>query len=64
MDAGMTKDKKWITISLNSKTTSEVLLLDARAPWTTPILLQPRVPGLEYYLGFFFFEELYSPQSP
>lgn len=42
MDAGLTKDKKWITISLNSKTASEVRIINAREPWSDPILVQPR----------------------
>jgi hypothetical protein len=46
----MTKDKKWITISLNSKTSSEVRLIPSQDPWSDPILVQPRIPGLEYYV--------------
>ena len=42
MDVGMTKDKTWITVSVNSKTTSEVHLIDSRDPWSPPRIIQPR----------------------
>lgn len=50
MDAGLTKDKRWITISLNSKTSSEVRLIRSSDPWSRPLLIQPRLAGLEYYV--------------
>jgi len=50
MDAGLTKDKQWITISLNSKTSSEVRLIRSSDPWAQPLLIQPRIAGLEYYV--------------
>ena len=50
MDVGLTKDKQWLTISVNSKTSSEVHLLPAADAWAPPHLVQPRQAGLEYYV--------------
>ncbi|EKX54968.1 hypothetical protein GUITHDRAFT_131936 [Guillardia theta CCMP2712] len=50
MDVGMTKDMAYITISLNSKTSSEVRILPTSHPWKEPILIEPRREGLEYFV--------------
>ncbi|KAG2491785.1 hypothetical protein HYH03_009945 [Edaphochlamys debaryana] len=48
---GRTKDGALLLLSANSKTSSEVHVLDASDPWASPPrLVQPRAPGLEYFV--------------
>lgn len=45
-----TKDKKFITVMSNAKTTSEVRVIPSNQPTASPVLIHPREPGLEYYI--------------
>ncbi|BDA43568.1 Prolyl endopeptidase-like [Coccomyxa sp. Obi] len=48
---GRTKDNRYITISANSKTSSEVHILDANNPWHySNTCIQPRSYGCEYFV--------------
>eukprot|EP01104_Vermistella_antarctica_P021342 TRINITY_DN958_c0_g2_i1.p1 TRINITY_DN958_c0_g2~~TRINITY_DN958_c0_g2_i1.p1 ORF type:complete len:973 (-),score=211.69 TRINITY_DN958_c0_g2_i1:620-3538(-) len=51
LDVGRTKDHKFLVISSNSKTTSEVRVLDSRKPLSsTPRLIAERREGVQYFL--------------
>ncbi len=42
------RDRRWLVISSDSRTTSEVRLVPADEPGATPIVVEPRSEGLEY----------------
>ncbi|HEY0169010.1 MAG TPA: S9 family peptidase [Jatrophihabitans sp.] len=44
----LTRNQRAIQISIGSKLTTEVWLLDAHAPQSAPVLVAPRVEGVEY----------------
>ncbi|XP_006882377.1 PREDICTED: prolyl endopeptidase-like isoform X2 [Elephantulus edwardii] len=46
----LTKDSRYLTLNIMSKTTSEVWMIDAMSPWDPPILIQKRIPGVLYYV--------------
>ncbi|MEO6144502.1 MAG: S9 family peptidase [Dermatophilaceae bacterium] len=48
MGIGSSRDDAWVIISVGSKLTSEVLLLDASAPLGEPRVVAPRRDGVEY----------------
>ncbi|MHB8184651.1 MAG: S9 family peptidase [Dermatophilaceae bacterium] len=48
MGIGASRDDAWVIISVASKLTSEVLLLDAAAPLGNPRVVAPRRDGVEY----------------
>ncbi|KRE55413.1 protease 2 [Phycicoccus sp. Soil748] len=48
MGLGSSRDDRWIMVGLGSKTTSEVMLLDAADPTGTPRVVAPRREGVEY----------------
>jgi len=50
LDVGRTKDEHFLTISVNSKLSSEVRVLRATLPWSEPTLIQPRERGVEYFV--------------
>eukprot|EP01124_Arcella_intermedia_P032407 TRINITY_DN7554_c0_g1_i1.p1 TRINITY_DN7554_c0_g1~~TRINITY_DN7554_c0_g1_i1.p1 ORF type:complete len:728 (+),score=174.30 TRINITY_DN7554_c0_g1_i1:24-2207(+) len=50
VDILATKDKKYFTININSKTTSEIHLLSAGKSIGKPRLVMPREEGVEYFL--------------
>lgn len=51
LSLGRTKDWRFLLLSSNSKTSSEVHLLDAQSPASSPpLLVQRRRPGLEYFV--------------
>ncbi|KAF2988247.1 hypothetical protein EK904_001901, partial [Melospiza melodia maxima] len=50
VDLYCTKDRRFLTINSNSKTTSEVWLVDCRHPFESPALVQARTTGLMYHL--------------
>jgi oligopeptidase B len=45
---GLTRNERAIQISLGSKITSEVWLIDAAAPLSEPVVVAPRQEGIEY----------------
>ncbi len=45
---GVSRDDRWVVISVASKITSEVLLLDAGVPLDRPRVVAPRRTGVEY----------------
>jgi oligopeptidase B len=45
---GTSRDDRWVVLGIESKTTSECLLLDASDPTGTPWVVAPRRDGLEY----------------
>ncbi|WP_408664592.1 S9 family peptidase [Jatrophihabitans sp.] len=47
---GLTRNQQAIEISVASKLTSEVWLLDAHAPLSEPVVVQPRTEGVEYHV--------------
>ena len=47
---GTTRSRDFVLISVASKQTSEVHLLDARDPAATPRVVAPRRPGVEYHV--------------
>lgn len=49
MDLYLTKDKRFLTINSNSKTTSEVWLVDCHHPLKPPVLVQQRTKGIIYH---------------
>ncbi|XP_019627440.1 PREDICTED: prolyl endopeptidase-like [Branchiostoma belcheri] len=59
VDVSHTKDRKFVTINSNSKTTSEVRVVSSSSPMGEPCLVQGRIEGMEYYVehhgGKFFF---------
>ncbi|XP_030051664.1 prolyl endopeptidase-like [Microcaecilia unicolor] len=50
VDVYRTKDKHFLTINCNSKSTSEVWLVDCSCPFDPPILVQQRIPGVIYHV--------------
>lgn len=50
MDIYCTKDRRFLTINSNSKTTSEVWLVDCRRPFKSPVLVQARTKGVIYHI--------------
>jgi oligopeptidase B len=48
LSAGRSGDDRWLVIDSASKASSEVHLLDVSTPTGTPLLVAPRVEGLEY----------------
>ncbi|XP_014806536.1 PREDICTED: prolyl endopeptidase-like isoform X3 [Calidris pugnax] len=50
VDIHCTKDRRFLTINSNSKTTSEVWLVDCRHPFKLPALVQARTKGLIYHI--------------
>lgn len=50
MDINCTKDRRFLTINSNSKTTSEVWLVDCRHPSKPPALVQARTKGVIYHI--------------
>ncbi|KFW01097.1 Prolyl endopeptidase-like, partial [Eurypyga helias] len=50
VDIHCTKDRRFLTINSNSKTTSEVWLVDCRHPLKLPTLVQARTKGVIYHV--------------
>ncbi|KAM9609277.1 prolyl endopeptidase-like isoform 3-T3 [Morphnus guianensis] len=50
VDIYCTKDRRFLTINSNSKTTSEVWLIDCRHPFKLPALVQARTKGVIYHI--------------
>ncbi|XP_042313844.1 prolyl endopeptidase-like isoform X3 [Sceloporus undulatus] len=50
VDLYLTKDKHFLTINSNSKSTSEVWLVDCFHPFKSPILVQQRTEGVVYHV--------------
>ncbi|XP_069464554.1 prolyl endopeptidase-like isoform X2 [Ambystoma mexicanum] len=50
VDICCTKDKRFLTINSNSKTTSEVWLVDCNRPLDLPCLVQQRISGVIYHI--------------
>ncbi|XP_068256414.1 prolyl endopeptidase-like isoform X4 [Nyctibius grandis] len=50
VDIHCTKDRRFLTINSNSKTTSEVWLVDCRYPFKLPTLVQARTKGVVYHI--------------
>ncbi|NWW76735.1 PPCEL protein, partial [Climacteris rufus] len=50
VDIYCTKDRRFLTINSNSKTTSEVWLVDCRQPFESPALVQARTTGVIYHV--------------
>ncbi|XP_009071253.1 PREDICTED: prolyl endopeptidase-like [Acanthisitta chloris] len=50
VDIYCTKDRRFLTINSNSKTTSEVWLVDCRHPFKAPALVQARTQGIIYHV--------------
>ncbi|NWV58964.1 PPCEL protein, partial [Malurus elegans] len=50
VDIYCTKDRRFLTINSNSKTTSEVWLVDCRHPFESPTLVQARTTGVIYHI--------------
>ncbi|RMC12475.1 hypothetical protein DUI87_09992 [Hirundo rustica rustica] len=50
VDLYCTKDRRFLTINSNSKTTSEVWLVDCRHPFESPSLVQARTTGVIYHV--------------
>ncbi len=48
MGIGASRDDRFIVIGVGSKTTSEMLLIDAAQPLAQPRVVAPREPGVEY----------------
>jgi oligopeptidase B len=48
LDIELTRNEQAIQISVGSKLTTEVWLLDAHAPESEPVLVEPRTEGVEY----------------
>ena len=48
VEIGETRSDAWIVIHCGSKTSSEVRLLPSATPLVEPIVVQPRVDGIEY----------------
>ncbi|HTN79167.1 MAG TPA: S9 family peptidase [Acidimicrobiales bacterium] len=44
----LTRDGRWVIINIESRTTSEVRLLDAADPLAAPRVVEPREAGVEY----------------
>ncbi|XP_063774438.1 prolyl endopeptidase-like isoform X2 [Pseudophryne corroboree] len=50
VDIYCTRDGRFLTINSNSKTTSEVWLIDCSYPFKPPTLVHPRMPGIVYHV--------------
>ncbi|CAJ0962208.1 unnamed protein product [Ranitomeya imitator] len=50
VDLYITRDHHFLTINCNSKTSSEVWLIDSSAPFKPPVLVQTRLPGVIYHV--------------
>ncbi|NWS09789.1 PPCEL protein, partial [Pachyramphus minor] len=50
VDIYLTKDRRFLTINSNSKTTSEVWLVDCSNPFELPALVQARTKGVIYHI--------------
>uniref|UniRef100_A0A8C8S4Q9 Prolyl endopeptidase n=1 Tax=Pelusios castaneus TaxID=367368 RepID=A0A8C8S4Q9_9SAUR len=50
VDLYCTKDRRFLTINSNSKTSSEVWLVDCSHPFNSPILVQQRMKGVIYHV--------------
>ncbi|XP_074061175.1 prolyl endopeptidase-like isoform X2 [Macrotis lagotis] len=50
VDLYCTRDRYFLTINSNSKTTSEVWLIDCHQPWNLPVLVQKRNSGIRYHI--------------
>lgn len=50
VDISRTKDWRFITLNINSKTTSEVFLIDAQRPLEKPRLVEPQKVGTQYFV--------------
>ncbi|XP_067421178.1 prolyl endopeptidase-like isoform X2 [Emydura macquarii macquarii] len=50
VDIYCTKDRRFLTINSNSKTSSEVWLVDCSHPFNSPILVQQRTKGVIYHV--------------
>ncbi|XP_074845730.1 prolyl endopeptidase-like isoform X2 [Carettochelys insculpta] len=50
VDIYCTKDRRFLAINSNSKTTSEVWLVDCSQPFNSPILVQQRTKGVIYHV--------------
>ncbi|NXX89730.1 PPCEL protein, partial [Centropus bengalensis] len=50
VDVHCTKDGRFLTINSNSKTTSEVWLVDCKHPFKVPALVQARTKGVIYHI--------------
>ncbi|KAM5292074.1 prolyl endopeptidase-like isoform 3-T3 [Ctenodactylus gundi] len=46
----LTKDRRFLTMNIMSKITSEVWLIDGQSPWDPPMLIQKRIHGVLYYV--------------
>ncbi|XP_060042952.1 prolyl endopeptidase-like isoform X2 [Erinaceus europaeus] len=46
----LTKDSRFLTMNVMSKTTSEVWLIDGQSPWDPPMLIQKRIHGVLYFV--------------
>ncbi|XP_022149039.1 uncharacterized protein LOC111017556 [Momordica charantia] len=58
VDVTSTKDGKFITVNSNSRTSSEVYIIDANNPLSGLQRIHKRIPGIQYFLehhfGFFY----------
>ncbi|KAM9316832.1 prolyl endopeptidase-like [Gastrophryne carolinensis] len=50
VDLYLTRDHHFLTINSNSKSTSEVWLIDCNSPFHSPVLVQHRIPGVRYHV--------------
>ncbi|XP_073420292.1 prolyl endopeptidase-like isoform X2 [Dendrobates tinctorius] len=50
VDLYVTRDHHFLTINCNSKTSSEVWLIDCSSPFKPPVLVQTRLPGVIYHV--------------
>ncbi|KAG9484431.1 hypothetical protein GDO78_010028 [Eleutherodactylus coqui] len=50
VDLYVTRDRRFLTINSNSKTSSEVWLVDCSSPFKSPALVQTRLPGAIYHV--------------
>lgn len=50
VDLYITRDRCFLTINSNSKTSSEVRLIDCSSPYKPPALVQARLPGVIYHV--------------
>jgi oligopeptidase B len=48
LGVGLTRDERWIVLTLGSVLTSEVHLIDATDPAALPVVVEPRTQGIEY----------------
>lgn len=50
MEVALSRDQQMLSINCNSRTTSEVLLVDVATSHLKPFLVQPRQLGLLYHV--------------